>query len=66
MELISPPPRGLMPHTAPPRSAAARAPVPVAATPMLSQETLTYSKAGLAQSLWGLWVLVLTRFYLAL
>ena len=43
-----------------PRSAAARAPVPVAGQCWLvpPKDTLTHSKAGLAQSLWDLWVLV--------
>ena len=44
------PPRGLMPHTLAPRSAAARAPVPVVGHCWLVplQETLRHSKAGLA------------------
>ena len=48
-----------------PRSAAPRAPAPVAGHcwPITLQETLKHSKAGLAQSLWGL--LVLTRFCLS-
>ena len=51
-----------------PRSAAARAPVPMAGHcwPVPPQETLEHSKAGLAQALWGLWVLVLTGFVWAL
>ena len=40
-----------------PRSAAPRAPAPAAGHcwPIPPQETLNHSKAGLAQSLWGLW-----------
>ena len=43
-----------------PRSAAARAPVPAAGPcwPVPLQEMLKHSKAGLARSVWGLWVLV--------
>ena len=43
-----------------PRSAAPRVPAPVAGhcLPVSLQETLKHSKAGLAQSLWGLWFLV--------
>ena len=50
-----PPPKGLVPHTMPPRSAAARAPVPAAGHcwPVPQQETLRHSMAGLAQSLVG-------------
>ena len=50
-------------HSAWPRSAAARAPVPTAGHcwPMPLQETLKHSKRGLAQSLWGHWVLVHTN-----
>ena len=42
-------PRGLLAHTVPPRSAAARAPVPTAGHcwPMPPQETVIHSKAGL-------------------
>ena len=49
------PPRGLMPDTVPPRTAAARVPVPTAGHcwPMPLQETLKQSKARLAQSLLG-------------
>ena len=44
----------------PPRSAAARGPVPAAGRcwPVTPQETLKHSKVGLVQSLQGLWVLV--------
>ena len=51
-----------MPHALWPRSAAVRVPVPAAGHcwPVPPQETLKCSKAGLAQSLWGLWVLVCT------
>ena len=61
-----PPPRGLMPHAPWPRSAAVRVPVPAAGHcwPVPPQETLKHSKAGLVQSLWGLWVLVCRRFCL--
>ena len=54
-------------NTAWPRSSAASAPVPAAGHcwPISSQETLKHSKVGLTQSLWGLWVLVCTRFYLS-
>ena len=47
-----------------PKSAAPRAPAPAAGHcwPAPPQETLKHSKAGLAQSLWGLLVLVHTRF----
>ena len=49
-----------------PRSVAPRAPAPCSRPLLLSrQETLKRSKAGLAQSLWDLWVLVCTRFYLS-
>ena len=53
-----------MPHASPPRSAAARASVPLEGHcwPVHLQKTLRHSKAGLAQTLWGLWVLVCTRF----
>ena len=53
-------------HTVPPRSAAARAPVPMAdhCCPVPLQETLRSSEAGLAQSPWRLWVLVHTNFCL--
>ena len=46
------------------RSAATRAPAPTAGHcwPVPPQETLKYTKASLAQSLWGLWILVHTRF----
>ena len=49
-----------------PKSAAPRAPAPVVGHcwPIPPQETLKHSKAGLAQSLWGLWVLVHSRFCL--
>ena len=51
----------------PARSAAARGPIPVAGHcwPTSLQETLKHSKAGLTQSLWGLWVLVCTRLCLS-
>ena len=51
------------PHTTPPRSAAARYPIPTAGHcwPMPLQETLKHSKGGLAQFLWGHWVLVHTH-----
>ena len=45
-----------------PRSAAPRAPAAVHCWPKPPQETLKHLKAGLAQSLWGLWVLVHTGF----
>ena len=50
-------------HTIWPRCAAARAPVPTAGHcwPMPLQETLKYSKGGLAQFLWGHWVLLHTH-----
>ena len=50
-----PPPSGRKPHTMPPRTAAARAPVPVGGHywPVPLQETLKHSQAGLAQSLVG-------------
>ena len=56
-----------MPHAAWLRTAAARAPVSMAGHcwPVPPQETLKCSKSGLAQSLWGLWVLVCTRFCLS-
>ena len=56
-----------MPYAGPPRSAAARVPVlvPGHCWPMPPKEMLKCSKAGLAQSLWGLWVLVCTRFCLS-
>ena len=57
-----------MPHATPPSSAAARAPVPAAGhcwPPVPLQETPSHAQAGLAQSLWGLWVLVCTRFCLS-
>ena len=49
-----------------PRSAAPRAPAPAAdhCWPVPPQETLKHSKEGLAQSLWGLCILVHTRFCL--
>ena len=49
------------------RSSAARVPVPAAGhcRPVPLQETLKHWKASLTQSLWGLWVLVCTRFYLS-
>ena len=51
-----------------PRSAAPRALAPAAGHcwPVPLQETLKHSKAGLAQSLWSLWVLVCTGFIWAL
>ena len=54
---LQPPPRGFMPHAVWPRSAAPRTPAPVASHcwPIPLQEILKHSKAGLAQSLWGLW-----------
>ena len=50
------------------RSAAPRAPAPVTVHcwPISPQETLKHSKAGLAQSPWGFWVLVHTTFCLSL
>ena len=56
-----------MPHTACPRSAAARAPVPTAHNcwPVPPQDALKHTMTGLAQSLWGFWALVHTRFYLS-
>ena len=50
--------KDLMPHAVCFKSAAARAPVPVAGHCWLVPlwETLKYSKAGLAQFLWGFWV----------
>ena len=50
-------------HTAWPRCAAARAPVPTAGHcwPVTLRETLKHSKGGLAQFLWGHWVLVHTH-----
>ena len=52
-----------MPHTVCPRSFAARdtVPVPGHCWHMPLHDTLKHSKAGLAQSLWGLWVLVDAR-----
>ena len=46
------------------RSTAPRAPTPVAVHcwPVPLQKTLKHSNTVLAQSLWGLWVLVHTRF----
>ena len=51
-----------MPHTACPRSAAVRTPIPASGhcRPMPPLETLKHSKAGLTQSPWGLWVPVCT------
>ena len=48
-------------------SATARAPGPMAGHcwPVPPQESLKHSKTGLSQSLWGLWVLVHTRFCLS-
>ena len=63
--LWQPPPRGLMPHAVWPRSAVPRAPETGYCWPVPLQETLRHSKAVLAQSLWGLWVLVHTRFCLS-
>ena len=62
-----PPLRVLMLYPACPRSAAARAPVPVGSPccPMPQQKTLRHSKAGLAQFQWGFWVLVCTSFCLS-
>ena len=61
------PPKGLLPRSARPRAAAARVPVPVTGHcwPVPPKETLRHSKAGLAQSLQGLWVLVCTRLCLS-
>ena len=49
-------------------SAAPRAPAPAAShcCPVSPQETLRHTKAGLAQSLWGLWVVLWTKFFWAL
>ena len=60
--------KGLMSHGVWPKSPTPRAPAPEAGHcwPVPPQETLKYSKAGLAQSLWGLWVLVHTGFFWAL
>ena len=56
-----------MSHAVWPRYAAPRAPVPATGLcwHLPPRGTLEYSKAGLAQSLWGLCVLVHTRFCLS-
>ena len=56
-----------MPHTACPRSAAVRTPIPASGhcRPMPPLETLKHSKTGLTQSPWGLWVPVCTKFCLS-